>query len=283
MRSQFSALESAFKFPPVLDFGHSELAVTLNNAPVRAYEHALNGLLEQLDAIESDGDDEVRNVRRDVVREVERALEDVEQKVRERTPQAPVPQVTKEEVNGYEVESGSEEPEALVQVSPSVKDAKPTPPDLAPLVSPADSDVDLAFYEEYRTASPVAGSSEVVAAELDSAAPPRQPADEGVTTPDPADAEVAAHAFGDPSSSIATITPAIPADPVHAPASVHGSPDPETFLTSMSHDQFTFPPEPLSQSGTGPSEVHDDAVLVEDSSEGGSVKGAEDGWSEVDA
>lgn len=290
VRSQFSALESAFKLPPVLDFDHSELAVSPNNAPVRAYEHALNGLLEQLDAIESDGDEELRNVRRDVVREVERALEAVEEKVRERTPQGPVREATKEEVNGYDVESGSEEPEArvvedvlLVKVSPSVKDARPTLADPAPLASPADGDVNLAIYEEYRSGSPVAGSSEVVAAEPDNAAPaPRQPVDEGVTSPDAADAQVA-HAFGDPSGSIATIIPATPADSVPTPA--HGSPDPETFLTSMSHDQFTFPPKSLSQSGTGPSEAHDDAVLVEDSSEGegGSAKGAEDGWSEVDA
>lgn len=268
MRSQFCALESAFKFPPILDFDHSELAVTPNNAPVRAYEHALNGLLEQLDAIESDGDEEVRNVRRDVVREVESALEDVEQKVREQTPQAPVPEVTKEEVNGYEVESGSEEPQAPitedvppVKVFPSVSDAKPTFPDLAPLASPADADVDLAIYEEHCSGSPVAG----------------------VTTPDAADAEVAGHAFGDPSCSVATITRVTPAVPVPTPA--HGSPDPEAFLTSMSHNQFTFPPKLLSKSGTGPSEMHDDAVLVGDSSEGegGSVKGGEDGWSEVDA
>ena len=91
VRTQFSALESAFKFPPILDIDHSVLAVTSNNVPVRAYEHALNGLLERLDAIESDGNEEVRDVRREVVREVERALEEVERKVKEQAPQAPVP------------------------------------------------------------------------------------------------------------------------------------------------------------------------------------------------
>jgi hypothetical protein len=83
VRTQFSALESEFKFPPILDFDYSELASTSNNAPVRAYELALNGLLERLDAIESDGNEEVRDVRREVVREVERALEEVEQKTKE--------------------------------------------------------------------------------------------------------------------------------------------------------------------------------------------------------
>ncbi|KAI0285169.1 hypothetical protein BC826DRAFT_129539 [Russula brevipes] len=47
-------LQSAFKFPPVLDFDHSDFAISTNNAPVRAYEYALNSLLEQLDAIDSD-------------------------------------------------------------------------------------------------------------------------------------------------------------------------------------------------------------------------------------
>jgi hypothetical protein len=274
VRSQFSALESAFKFPPVLDFDHSELAVTPNNAPVRAYEHALNGLLEQLDAIESDGDEEVRNVRREVVREVERALEDVEQKVREQTPQAPVQEVTKEEVNGYEVESGSEEAETRVteevlpvKVFPSVEEGKGTLPDLAALGSPGEAGIDVAAYEEYCAASAVAEENNVGSAR--------------VTTPDGADGEVAADGFGDPSCSTGTITRVTPAVPVPSPTD--GSPDPETFLTSMSHDQFTFPPKLLSQSGTGATETHDDAVLVEDSSEGGSVKGAEDGWSEVDA
>src|SRR5258707_10024765 len=96
-RTRFSTLESAFKFPPILDFDHGELAITSNNAPARAYENALNGLLERLDAIESDGNEEVRDVRREVVREVERALEEVEQQVKEKAPQGLIPEVTREE------------------------------------------------------------------------------------------------------------------------------------------------------------------------------------------
>src|SRR5258707_5603271 len=135
VRTQFSALESAFKFPAVLDFDHAELAVTSNNAPVRVYEHALNGLLERLDAIESDGNEEVRDVRREVVREVERALEEVERKVKEKAPQAPVPEVTKEEAG----EGEKEKPGAFAtpKVSPGCTElppnAKPTPPHPLPL------------------------------------------------------------------------------------------------------------------------------------------------------
>jgi hypothetical protein len=44
VHSQFSALESAFKFP-ILDFDPSELGVSSNNVPVSAYEHALMAFL----------------------------------------------------------------------------------------------------------------------------------------------------------------------------------------------------------------------------------------------
>jgi hypothetical protein len=53
VRTRFSALDSAFKFPLLLDFDHSALAVFPDNVTVRAYEQAVNGLLEQLDAIGS--------------------------------------------------------------------------------------------------------------------------------------------------------------------------------------------------------------------------------------
>lgn len=56
---------------------------TSNNRAVHAYENALNGLLERLDAVESQGDSEVRGRRKEVVREVERALRDIERRVEE--------------------------------------------------------------------------------------------------------------------------------------------------------------------------------------------------------
>ena len=45
------------------------------------YEHALDGLLAQIDAVESDGDEEVRVERRAAVKEVEKAIEDVTRRV----------------------------------------------------------------------------------------------------------------------------------------------------------------------------------------------------------
>ncbi|TBU59990.1 hypothetical protein BD310DRAFT_976159 [Dichomitus squalens] len=82
-------LETTFEFPAQLDFvsdplpSPSALGYTTNNAPVHAYEHALNQLLTRLDGVESNGDDEVRGRRREVVKEVERALEAMERRVEE--------------------------------------------------------------------------------------------------------------------------------------------------------------------------------------------------------
>ncbi|KAF7795091.1 hypothetical protein EIP86_006236 [Pleurotus ostreatoroseus] len=60
-----------------------QLAFTPRNKPIRAYEHALNGLLTQLDAVASGGDAEVRGRRKEVINQVEDALVEMERKVRE--------------------------------------------------------------------------------------------------------------------------------------------------------------------------------------------------------
>ncbi len=86
IRSALTKLSAGFSPPPSLDFSDDEpdgLAYTPTNAPVRVYEHALNKLLERLDAVDSDGDEEVRVVRRAAVKEVEKAIEDVEKRIRE--------------------------------------------------------------------------------------------------------------------------------------------------------------------------------------------------------
>jgi hypothetical protein len=250
---------------------------------VRAYEQALNGLLEQLDAIESDGDEEVRDARRDVVREVERALEDVERQVKKMAPQeAPIAELNKEEIDGYEI--GGE-----ADTSADVEDVKFTPPDLIPTATPADADVDLAIYEEYSSPS-VVESSEVVGS---APFPPPPSAEGGHSTLDATDAEteVTPAAFGNEAlaDSSATITSASPGAPVPNNTLARSSPVPETFLTSLSHEHFTFPPKPTSRSQSSVTisggEVRDDddaVLLVDDASEGGSAKGADDGWSEVD-
>ncbi|KDN45671.1 hypothetical protein RSAG8_04755, partial [Rhizoctonia solani AG-8 WAC10335] len=69
--------QSDFTFPTQLDFvpGTSKLAYTPNNAPLHGYEHALTGLLTQLDAVESCGDDGVRKARKEAVKTIETELE----------------------------------------------------------------------------------------------------------------------------------------------------------------------------------------------------------------
>ncbi|KAI0255569.1 hypothetical protein BJV78DRAFT_684790 [Lactifluus subvellereus] len=86
IRSTLTKLSGGFSLPPLLEFADDEadgLAYSPTNAPVRLYEHALDELLVQLDAVESDGDEEVREVRRAAVKEVEKAIEDVERRVKE--------------------------------------------------------------------------------------------------------------------------------------------------------------------------------------------------------
>jgi hypothetical protein len=288
VRTQFSALESAFKFPPILDFDHSELAATQNNAPVHAYEHALNGFLKRLDAIKSEGNEEVRDVRREVVREVERALEEVERKVKEQTPQAPVGEVTKQEASDVGSEdSGASAtqfvPPAIVHVT---EGAKPTLS--APVASQADAVIDVAIFAESLLASPVATPS-VVVAERDSGAGPAA-ANGEASTLSGADTE-AVPGSEDSSDSIATITAAPVGPAVPVPSSSNASTSTsagaaETFLTSLSHDQFTFPPKPaFSQSSAKAGVSHDDdAVLLDNSSEGGSMRSVDDEWTtEFDA
>jgi BAG domain-containing protein len=285
VRTQFSALESAFKFPSALDFDHAELAVTSNNTPVRVYEHALNSLLERLDAIESDGNEEVRDFRREVVREVERALEEVERKVKEKAPQALIPEVTREEAG--EVKSEDASASATEDVLPAVADipeaAKPTLPNPVPVASQADADINVAISAEYQSASPVAESSEVAIAGQDSAVGTTAANKEASTLRDADTEDVPASE--DASDSIITITPArvTPAVPVPSPLNESASTSAaaaETFLTSLSHDQFRFPPRPaFSQSSTNLGASHeDDAILVDNSSEGGSLRGVEDEW-----
>ncbi|KAG8679447.1 hypothetical protein FRC11_003722, partial [Ceratobasidium sp. 423] len=76
--SSFATLQSEFSFPTQPDFlpGLSpKLAYTPNNAPLHGYEHALTGLLTQLDGVESYGDSGVRKARKEAVKTIEKELE----------------------------------------------------------------------------------------------------------------------------------------------------------------------------------------------------------------
>ncbi|EUC61142.1 hypothetical protein RSOL_384320 [Rhizoctonia solani AG-3 Rhs1AP] len=75
--SSLTTLQSQFTFPTRLDFepNTSKLGYTPNNAPLHGYEHALTGLLTQLDAVESYGDNGMRRARKEAVMTIERELE----------------------------------------------------------------------------------------------------------------------------------------------------------------------------------------------------------------
>ncbi|KAF8596007.1 hypothetical protein BDV93DRAFT_80133 [Ceratobasidium sp. AG-I] len=84
--SSLATLQSDFAFPTQLDFApsatssSSKLAYTSANAPVHQYEHQLTGLLTQLDAVESYGDEDVRKARKDAVKAIEKELEELDGK-----------------------------------------------------------------------------------------------------------------------------------------------------------------------------------------------------------
>ncbi|KAH9044852.1 hypothetical protein EDB84DRAFT_1674487 [Lactarius hengduanensis] len=222
VRNQFSTLQSTFKFPTVLDFDQSVLSISPINAPIRTYENTLNGLLEQLDAIDSDGDEEVRNVRREVVREVEKALKDLERKVGQEASRL---QVRKD------VEAPAAQDAAPAEATLVAKGAEPIVREPSGAIPPTDSAVDLAIsapapsaVESSKPAVAKFGGDAIV-----------QTADEDVSS---LDADETALASEDSSDSVATITAAISR---LSDVYVQAPPVPETFLASMSHDQFTFP------------------------------------------
>lgn len=85
-------LENDFMFPHELDFEPSssentselQLAYTSRNAPLRYYDHALQELLSNLDAVPSYGSKAVRDARRGIVARVEKVLEQLEEQIEER-------------------------------------------------------------------------------------------------------------------------------------------------------------------------------------------------------
>ncbi|GJE88964.1 hypothetical protein PsYK624_050520 [Phanerochaete sordida] len=143
------ALESSFVFPTDLDLdldlartangwdsdSETELAYTPRNKPVHAYEHALNGLLAQLDAVESFGDDAVRGRRKEVVHEVERALRAIGRRVEESRERARTP-VAEEHSVSIPIQDAAEkvEVEAAAEVA---DDATPAPVETLTASAPA--------------------------------------------------------------------------------------------------------------------------------------------------
>ncbi|CAE6397928.1 unnamed protein product [Rhizoctonia solani] len=92
LQGKYESLRSGFTFPSNLAFAPSKGPITPastptllynpTNAPVHAYENALTNLLTELDAVESFGDDHVRDTRRSLVKSVEAELEALEERKR---------------------------------------------------------------------------------------------------------------------------------------------------------------------------------------------------------
>ncbi|KZV68662.1 hypothetical protein PENSPDRAFT_687106 [Peniophora sp. CONT] len=105
IRSSLISLRASFHFPATPDYNTTgDLSYSATNTPLRAYEHALNDLLEKLDGIESEGDEAVRGHRREVVKEVELALGEFDERVRAASPVRPSTPQPEVEVEVKQVE-----------------------------------------------------------------------------------------------------------------------------------------------------------------------------------
>ncbi|KAI0270563.1 hypothetical protein BC834DRAFT_520502 [Gloeopeniophorella convolvens] len=310
IRTALAKLSADFSLPSSLDFSDNAsdgLAYTPTNAPVRAYEHALDKLLAQLDAVESDGDEEVRGVRREAVKEVEQALEDVEKKVQEARRASKADAEAPVETTVPEVESAGKQTLAPVQ-EPLVDDKSA---EVVPSVAEADASeaaevpVPSGLSDADSSSSPIAvpaesavtqEASEVVPLEAvlpQDDATPASPREEP-----PAQGEVALAPVDNAPSPVepAPEAPAEHSNPTSPGPSGPASPDaapesPEVASPTLGSIPPTSTPAPVPASSTAsseslasfssdqfsfPAKPKSSVVTVEDAD-------SEDGWSEVDA
>ncbi|KAJ7650394.1 hypothetical protein FB45DRAFT_887815, partial [Roridomyces roridus] len=149
-------LASKFVFPLELDFAGktapapADLPHTPRNAPVRGYAHALNGLLVQLDAIESRGDAVVRRQRAKVALAVERELESLDKivegrwKLQEGKPRAKIqPEAEKETREIGNVETPETTSSSQTETAEGSKSTEQ-----APVAVPDEDEADIIEAEE---------------------------------------------------------------------------------------------------------------------------------------
>lgn len=161
--ARLSSLTTSFAYPAVPDYLHpttsSALAYTPTNAPIRLYEQALTKCLTDLDAVESGGDEEVRKRRKEVVRAVEGALEELEREKEEKW----------KALHGSEMkEEGYVIPDV---VEPEV--ASPAPAESEVESTPSETVVPAS--ESSVTPTPKSSSSELTAVPETPSYPPRSP------------------------------------------------------------------------------------------------------------
>ncbi|KAG8950600.1 hypothetical protein FRC03_012796 [Tulasnella sp. 419] len=84
LQARFDSLKATFTFPSNLEFDSHDSTPTLlynsNNAPFSKYENDLTRLLTKLDEVESNGDENIREVRKRLVRSVEAELDSLDKK-----------------------------------------------------------------------------------------------------------------------------------------------------------------------------------------------------------
>jgi hypothetical protein len=131
--SKLATLTSSFALPVALDFSRSsspapsvssastQLPYTPVNRPAHAYEAALGRLLDQLDAVDVDGNEAVRARRRELVKEVEGALGKLDEAVAaQRVTHAPEVDNHQDETKGYDVE-----PDTTTSITTSASSSEP--------------------------------------------------------------------------------------------------------------------------------------------------------------
>jgi hypothetical protein len=301
--SSFSDLRSGFTLP-ALEFtrpaspsakstsssGQSHnLAFTPANRAVHEYEASLGKLLDQLDAVESDGDENVRVRRKELVKQVEAALWDMDQAVEaqhrdqignqaERVDDVKVEE--HQEVHRYEEDEEAQGYDAVpvVQASPVDEDTTPTSvDDLLVDLSPDDKTVDIiqdAADQQDSTSSsiplptPITSTPSVLEAT-------------GHATMDIEPLQADDHPSATSSTPISDDTLST-ADVLNIPSSRSSSPAPSTDAQDV--DTFLLPadrePTPLLKPNHADSD--EEAILVLEDSEVSEYSGSETGWSQVD-
>ena len=236
---------------------------TGTNKPVYKYENELNRLLEELDKIDSHGDTEVREKRKEVVKAVEKALEGVENVVGEVVGKrlsliSAVTATSEEPLKGFDVDDNSTEEAApaqqLVDVQSQVDDAAAPEPS-----NPAPTQETVAIPAE--VPSPV----ETTPLESDTVVVPE------ITT-DPISVE------SDLETSTVTITPAsievtsvTEREPVESQAQVDAPETVDTFLLP----EKVSPPSPIQKPQRLDSDSDDEVLSLDSDAE-------KSDWSEVE-
>ena len=292
-----SKISADFSIPPSLDFSDDEadgLAYTPTNAPIRAYEQALERLLSQLDAIESDGDEEVREARRTAVKEVEMALEGVEQKIRRARE---VAEDNDKPVLAEAIESSSDN-EDVYTPAESVTSAKTEEEEdpsstLSHATTASFSGLPPMSQPEADTASYADDSADVLpgitAIEDNSPTSDAEESTEVVATrPATVQGEVASVYMGDVPESAYSVTPeqSIPSHEPSIPTTSESheeavSPSPEGFVLTSTPVSPVFPSPALLEDVSG---SHASALPIpEGEAAGPDDADSEEEWSEVEA